>query len=53
MTNGDILADPNLAILIPIAEALGDLRESLVFVGGCVTGLLLTAQRAQTIRPTK
>lgn len=45
--------DPNLAILIPIAKALSELRKSLVFVGGCVTGLLLTTQRAQTIRTTK
>lgn len=45
--------DPNLSILIPVAKALGELCESAVFVGGCATGLLLTAQRAQTIRPTK
>jgi predicted nucleotidyltransferase len=45
--------DPNLAILVPIAQALGDLCESLVFVGGCATGLLLTAQRAQAIRATQ
>jgi hypothetical protein len=44
--------DPNLLILMPIAQALGDLCESLVFVGGCATGLLVTAQRAQAIRPT-
>ena len=44
--------DPNLNILMPIARALGDLCESLVFVGGCATGLLVTAQRAQAIRPT-
>ena len=44
--------DPNLPILLPIVEALDDLCESLVFVGGCATGLLLTVQRAQSIRPT-
>ena len=44
--------DPNLAILIPIAHALGDLCESLVFVGGCAAGLLVTVQRAQVIRRT-
>jgi predicted nucleotidyltransferase len=44
--------DPNLNILMPIARALGDLCESLVFVGGCATGLLVTVQRAQAIRPT-
>ncbi len=29
-----------------------DLRESLVFVGGCATGLLVTSVRAQPIRMT-
>lgn len=45
--------DPNLEILVLIAHALGDLCESLVFVGGCATGLLVTAQRAQIIRATQ
>lgn len=45
--------DPNLSILKPIVDALGELCESLVVVGGCATGLLLTAQRAQVIRATK
>lgn len=44
--------DPNLIILLPIAHALGELCDSLIFVGGCATGLLVTAQRAQAIRPT-
>ncbi len=44
--------DPNLSILVPVAEALGELCESLVFVGGCATGLLLSAPRAQAIRAT-
>lgn len=52
MKNSGVMDDPNLAILVPVADALGALRESLVFVGGCATGLLLTAQRAQTIRAT-
>ena len=38
MENG-IMDDPNLAILVTIAQALGDLCKSLVFVGGCATGL--------------
>lgn len=46
------LDDPNRVILSRVARALGDLRESLVFVGGCATGLLVTAIRAQAIRPT-
>lgn len=34
--------DPNLPYLRHIAEALGDLREQVVFVGGAVAGLLVT-----------
>jgi len=45
--------DPNLPILMLIAKALGDLCDSLVFVGGCATGLLLTTPRAQAIRATQ
>ena len=52
MSERGFMDDPNLAILVPVARALGDLCESLVFVGGCATGLLLTAQRAQPIRAT-
>lgn len=48
-----IKGDPNLAILIPIVAALEELCDSLVFVGGCATGLLITTERAQLIRPTK
>ena len=47
-----LLNDPYRLILSRVARALGDLRESVVFVGGCSTGLLVTAIRAQTIRPT-
>lgn len=45
--------DPNLAILVLVAEALGDLREEMVFVGGCAAGLLLTDPAASEIRATK
>ena len=45
--------DPNLAILELATRALGDLCDSLVFVGGCATGLLVTAARAQAIRATQ
>ncbi len=44
--------EANLAIATVVAEALGDLRESLVFVGGCAVGLLVTSVRAQAIRMT-
>ena len=52
MRKAGVTDDPNLLILMPIVHALGDLCESLVFVGGCATGLLITVQRAQTIRAT-
>lgn len=45
--------DPNLPILTLIAKSLGSLCDSLVFVGGCATGLLLTTLRAQAIRATQ
>lgn len=45
--------DPNLGILVPVVIALGELCDSLVFVGGCASGLLITAERAQRVRPTK
>jgi len=44
--------DPNIALLTLVADALGDLCDSLVFVGGCAAGLLVTATRAQSIRVT-
>jgi len=47
-----MVSDPNRAILLLIAKALGDLREQVIFVGGCATGLLVTIERAQMMRPT-
>ncbi len=47
------MADPNLALLHAMALALGPLRERLVLVGGCTTGLLLTNPAAAGVRPTK
>jgi hypothetical protein len=44
--------DPNLPQLRRIAEALGDLREQLVFVGGSVAGLMLTDPLAEGVRAT-
>jgi predicted nucleotidyltransferase len=48
----NMVSDPNRAILLLVAKALGDLREQVVFVGGCAAGLLVTIARAQVIRPT-
>jgi predicted nucleotidyltransferase len=47
-----MVSDPNRAILLLIAKALDDLCEQVIFVGGCATGLLVTIERAQVIRPT-
>lgn len=44
--------DPNREDVIEVARALGDLRDAVVFVGGCATGLLVTEWRGQTIRRT-
>lgn len=52
MTPGAASDDPNLAQLGVVAAVLGELCASLVFVGGCATGLLVTAARAQRIRVT-
>ncbi len=47
------MADPNIELLIQIAEAFGDLRERLVFVGGCATALLITDPAAAPVRATE
>lgn len=45
--------NPNLALLEPIAAALGPLRERFVFVGGCTTGILVTDVAAAPVRATR
>ncbi len=45
--------DPNLPYLRHIAEALGELREQVVFVGGAVAGLLVTDPLADSVRATR
>lgn len=45
--------DPNLPYLRSIAQALGDLREQVVFVGGAVAGLLVTDPLADAVRATR
>ncbi|UXH78772.1 hypothetical protein [Roseateles amylovorans] len=45
--------DPNLPHLRHIAEALGELREQIVFVGGAVAGLLVTDPLADPVRATR
>jgi predicted nucleotidyltransferase len=46
-------ADPNLALLQFIADALGPMCERFVFVGGCATGLLVTDIAAAPVRATR
>lgn len=43
--------DVNLPDLHRIAEALGELREQVVFVGGAVAGLLVTDPLADSVLP--
>jgi predicted nucleotidyltransferase len=44
--------DPNVAQVELVAKALGDLRNELVFVGGCAAGLLCTSPKAPPPRIT-
>ena len=44
--------DPNLQLLEAAARLLEPLLDDVVFVGGCVTGLLITDAAAADIRPT-
>lgn len=46
------LPNPNLAQLIAATERLRPLLDQIAFVGGCVTGLLLTDPAAAPVRPT-
>ena len=45
--------NPNMAILELVAQALGPVCDSVVFVGGCAVGLLLTQERPDRIRITE
>jgi hypothetical protein len=44
--------DPNLSQLVAAARKLQPLLDQIAFVGGCVTGLLLTDPAAAPVRPT-
>jgi len=44
--------DPNIGRVEVVARALGDLREELVFVGGCAASLLITSPSAPPPRVT-
>ena len=47
------MANPNLDLLIAIAQAMGPLCEHVVFVGGCATGLLIDDANLMDVRPTE
>ena len=44
--------DPNLARLVALARKLEPVLEKIAFVGGCITGLLVTDPAAAPVRPT-
>lgn len=44
--------NPNLAQIVAAAEKLAPLLDQIAFVGGCVTGLLVTDPAAAPVRPT-
>ncbi len=48
-----MMPDPNLTMVERMASGLGGLRERVVFLGGCATGLLLTDPAAPAIRATR
>ena len=47
------MANPNLALLIGLAQAMGPLCDRVVFVGGCATGLLLSDAALMNVRATE
>lgn len=47
------MANPNIELLIRVAETLGELRERMVFIGGCATALLITDPAATEPRVTE
>jgi len=44
--------NPNIEILTLAVEKLGPLKDEMVFLGGCATGLLVTDPGAPAVRPT-
>ena len=45
-------SNPNIEILTQAVEMLGPLKDEMVFLGGCATGLLVTDPGAPPVRPT-
>lgn len=46
------MSNPNLEMLRIAVENLGELADEMIFVGGCVTGLLITDEGAAEVRTT-
>ena len=47
------MANPNLGLLVGMAQALGPVCDRVVFVGGCATGLLLGESSLLAVRATE
>jgi predicted nucleotidyltransferase len=47
------ILDPNLPLLESMVAALGQLCDRFVFVGGCITGLLITEPATPPVRATR
>lgn len=47
------MANPNLSLLVGMAQALGPVCDRVVFVGGCATGLLLSNANLMDVRATE
>ena len=45
--------DINIRMIIHVAKRLGDLRDKVVFVGGCATGLFITDTAMPEVRATQ
>jgi hypothetical protein len=43
----------NIQLIATVAKRLGNLREKVVFVGGCATGLFITDPAMPEVRVTK
>jgi len=46
-------SDINIRMIIDVAKRLGDLRDKVVFVGGCATGLFITDPAIPEVRATQ
>jgi hypothetical protein len=46
------MANPNLKLLVDTAKPPKPILAELVFVGGCITALLITDKAAADVRPT-